>query len=135
MLRHVSDTWLSMLQNQTTPCLFHLKSCVDSLTDTSDAHTTSLSAMIGAVSEKLYGKDTCPSHHQCETLAGDAGPVTGSGGLTASMMGKLQDKGKLRKVSFMYTVVMCMLLIVAPPIVVNAWSKAFLLRQHVEYYC
>ena len=35
---------------------------------------------------------------------------------------------------YMYTVVMCMLVIVAPPIVVGAWSMAFLLRQHVEYY-
>ena len=34
----------------------------------------------------------------------------------------------------MYTTVMCMLEIVAPPIVVGAWSMAFLLRQHVEYY-
>ena len=35
---------------------------------------------------------------------------------------------------YMYTVVMCMLVIVAPPIVVGAWSVAFMLRQHVEYY-
>ena len=46
--------------------------------------------------QKLYG-DTCPSHHQCQTLAGDAGPVTGGGGLRVSKMGKLQDKGKLGK--------------------------------------
>ena len=45
--------------------------------------------------QKLYGEDTCPSHHQCQTLAGDAGPVTGGGGLRVSKMGKLQDKGKL----------------------------------------
>ena len=25
--------------------------------------------------QKLYGEDTYPSHHQCPTLAGDAGPV------------------------------------------------------------
>ena len=31
-------------------------------------------------------------------------------------------------------VVMCMLVIVAPPIVMGAWSMAFLLGQHVEYY-
>ena len=30
--------------------------------------------------------------------------------------------------------VMCILLIVAPPIVMGAWSMAFLLGQHVEYY-
>ena len=29
---------------------------------------------------------------------------------------------------------MCMLVIVAPPIVMGAWSMAFLLGQHVEYY-
>ena len=29
---------------------------------------------------------------------------------------------------------MCMLVIVAPPIVMGAWSMAFLLEQHVEYY-
>ena len=46
---------------------------------------------------KLYGEDACPSHHQFQTLAGDAGPVTGGGGLRASTMGKLQDKGKLGK--------------------------------------
>ena len=78
----------------------------------------------------------CPSHHQCQTLAGDAGPVTGGGGLRVSKMGKLQDMGKL--VSFMYrymyVVVMCMLVIVAPPIVMGVWSMAFLLGQHVEYY-
>ena len=42
--------------------------------------------------------------------------VEGSG-LRVSKMGKLQDKGN-----------------VAPPILVGAWSMAFLLRQHVEYY-
>ena len=44
--------------------------------------------------QKLYGEDACPSHHHCQTLAGDAGPVTGGGGLMVSKMGKLQDKGK-----------------------------------------
>ena len=34
----------------------------------------------------------------------------------------------------MYTVVMCLLVILAPPIVVGEWSMAFLLRQHIEYY-
>ena len=34
-------------------------------------------------------------------------------------------------VRVMYTVAMCMLVIVAPPIVVGALSMAFLLRQHV----
>ena len=42
--------------------------------------------------------------------------------------------GLVSWVSFIYTVVMCMVVIVAPPIVVGAWSMAFLLRQHVEYY-
>ena len=76
--------------------------------------------------QKLYGEDTSPNHHQCQTLAGDAGPVTGSGGLRDSKMGKLQDKGKL--------VVMCMVVIAALPIVVGAWPMAYLLRQHVDYY-
>ena len=44
-----------------------------------------------------YGEDACPSHHQCQTLAGDAGPFTGGGGLRVSKMGNLQDKGKLGK--------------------------------------
>ena len=47
--------------------------------------------------QKLYVEDACPSHYQCQTLAGDAGPVTGGGGLRVSRMGKLQDKGKLGK--------------------------------------
>ena len=34
----------------------------------------------------------------------------------------------------MYTVVMCMVVIVASSIVVGAWSVASLLRQHDEYY-
>ena len=42
--------------------------------------------------QKLYGEDTCPSHHQCQTLAGDTRPVTGGGGLRVSKMGKLQDR-------------------------------------------
>ena len=46
--------------------------------------------------QKLYDEDTCPS---CQTLAGDAGPVTGGGDLRVSKMGKLM--GKLQ--------VMCML--------------------------
>ena len=46
---------------------------------------------------KLYGEDTCPSHNQCQTLAGDAGPVTGGGELRASTMGKLQENCKLGK--------------------------------------
>ena len=43
---------------------------------------------------------------------------TGGGGLRVSKMGKLQDKGKLG----MFKVVMCMLVIVAPSIVVGVWS-------------
>ena len=39
--------------------------------------------------QKLYGEDTCPSHRQCQTVTGDAGPVTGGGGLGVSNMGKL----------------------------------------------
>ena len=35
---------------------------------------------------------------------------------------------------YRYIVVMCMLVIVAPPIVMGSWSMAFLLGQHVEYY-
>ena len=37
------------------------------------------------------------SHCQCQTLAGDAGPVTGGGELRVSNMAMLQDKGKLGK--------------------------------------
>ena len=44
--------------------------------------------------QKLYGKYACPSHHQCQTLAGDVGPITGGGGLRVSRMCKLQDKGE-----------------------------------------
>ena len=40
--------------------------------------------------QKLYGEDTCPSHHQCQTLVRDARPVTGGGGLRVSKMGNLQ---------------------------------------------
>ena len=47
--------------------------------------------------QKLYGEDACPSHHQCQTLARDAGPVMGGRGLRVNKMGKLQDKGKLGK--------------------------------------
>ena len=54
-------------------------------------------------------------------------PVTGGGGLRVSKMGMLRDK-----VSFMYTVVVCVLVIVAPPIVVGAWSIAFLLCRFPE---
>ena len=39
--------------------------------------------------QKFYGEDACPSHRQCQTLAGDAGPVTGGGGLRVGKMGKL----------------------------------------------
>ena len=83
--------------------------------------------------EKLYGEDTCPSRRQCQTLTGDAGPVTGSGGLRVSKMGKLQDKlGK-------FHVQVCSGNVHAsdcgsPSIVLGAWSMAFLLGQHVEYY-
>ena len=52
-------------------------------------------------------------------------------------MGKLQDKGELGKLGKFHVQVcsgMCMLVIVAPPIVMGAWSMAFLLGQHVEYY-
>ena len=79
--------------------------------------------------QKPYGKDTCPSDRQCQTLARDAGPVTGGGGLRVSKMGQLQHKGKLGK---FHVQVVCMLVIVAPPIVMGAWSMAFLLGQHVE---
>ena len=82
--------------------------------------------------QKLYGEDAC---HQCQTLAGDAGPVTGGGGLRVSKLGKLQDRGKLGKLGKFHVqvCVMCMLVIVAPPIVLGAWLMAFLLGQHVEY--
>ena len=51
---------------------------------------------MGGKEPELYDEDTCPS---CQTLAGDAGPVTGGGDLRVSKMGKLM--GKLQ--------VMCML--------------------------
>ena len=47
-------------------------------------------------------------------------------------MGKLQDKGKLGKLGKFHVQVMCMLMIVALPIVMGVWSMAFLLGQHVE---
>ena len=49
---------------------------------------------MGGKEAETFGKDACPSYHKCQTLAGDAGPVTGGGGLR---VGKLQDKGKLGK--------------------------------------
>ena len=52
---------------------------------------------MGGKEAETYGEDTCPSHHQCQTLTGDAGPVTGGGGFRVSKMGKLQGKGKLGK--------------------------------------
>ena len=36
--------------------------------------------------QKLYGEDSCPGHHQCQTLVGDTRPVTGGGGLRVSKM-------------------------------------------------
>ena len=51
--------------------------------------------------QKLFGEDTCPSHHQCQTLAGDEGPVRlgvgGSGFILVRWVAKLQVKGKLGK--------------------------------------
>ena len=92
---------------------------------------------------KKRAPEPCASARRCllrpliiiqhkENTAGDAGPVTGGGGLRVSKLGKLQDKGKLGKFH-VYSEWSCMLVIVAPPIVVGAWSIAFLLRQHVEY--
>ena len=76
--------------------------------------------------QKLYSEDACPSHHQCQTLTGDAGPVTGGGsGLVRWVIISFRIR-----VSFMYTVVICMLyiVIVAPPIIVVVASlMAFLL--------
>ena len=57
--------------------------------------------------------------------------------LLAEGLGTRLDKGKLGKLGkflYRYVVVMCMVVIVAPSIVVDAWSMAFLLGQHVEYY-
>ena len=55
--------------------------------------------MGGKEAEKLYGEDTCPSHHQCQTLAGDAEPVTGDGGLRVSKM--ISCRLRVSWVSFM----------------------------------
>ena len=44
---------------------------------------------MGGKEPELYDEDTCPS---CQTLAGDAGPVTGGGDLRVSKMGKLMGK-------------------------------------------
>ena len=53
--------------------------------------------------QKLYGEDTCPSHCQCQNLTGDAGPVTGGGGLRVSKMGNyISCRIRLSWVSFMY---------------------------------
>ena len=57
--------------------------------------------------QKLYGKDACPSHRQCQTYTGDAGPVTGGGELRVSKMGKLQDEGKLGKWGKFHVQVCC----------------------------
>ena len=51
-------------------------------------------------------------------------------GVRVSKMGKLQDKDKLGKFHvYIQWYIMCMLVIVAPPIVMGAWSVAFLLGQ------
>ena len=87
-----------------------------------------------AKKQKLNGEDACPSHHQCQTLAGHAGPVTGVEG--SGLLRLVSCRIRVSWVSFMYryVVVMCMLVIVAPLIVMGAWSMAFLLGQHVKYY-
>ena len=72
--------------------------------------------------QKLYGEDACPSHNQCQTLAGLSLGVGGSG-----LVRWVSCRVRVSWVSFM---VMCMLAIVAPPIVVGAWSMVFLLREH-----
>ena len=46
--------------------------------------------MVDVWKQKLYGEDTCPTYHKCQTLAGDAGPVTGGGGLRVSKMGRIR---------------------------------------------
>ena len=46
-------------------------------------------------------------NRQCQSLIGDAGPVTGGGGLRVSKMGKLQDKGKLGKLGISFHVQVC----------------------------
>ena len=53
--------------------------------------------------------DTYPSHHQCQTLVQDAGPITGGEGLRVDKMGKLQDRDRDKLGKLMYSVVMCML--------------------------
>ena len=48
--------------------------------------------------QKDYGEGTCPSH-QCQILAGDAGPVIVGGGPRVGKMGKLQVRDNLYYVS------------------------------------
>ena len=68
--------------------------------------------------QKLYGEDACPSHHRCQTwleMQGLSQGVEGSG-----LVRWVSCRIRVGWVCFMYTVVMCMLVIVAPPIVVGA---------------
>ena len=62
------------------------------------------------------------------TLAGDAGPVTGGGGLRVNKMGKLGKLGKYHICSGNVHASDC-----GSTHCNGAWSMAFLLGQHVEY--
>ena len=46
----------------------------------------------------------------------------------------VEGSGFVRWVSFMYTVVMCMVVLAVPLFVVGVWPMAYRLRQYVEYY-
>ena len=79
----------------------------------------------------MYGDDACPSHLQSQSSVGDLGGVTGIDGHKSD---KLDKRGK--SVHVVYTLVLihvcacvCVLVCVAPPMVVGAWSMAGAPRQ------
>ena len=75
------------------------------------------------------------ARRQGQTLTGDAGPVTGGGGLMVSKMGTLQDKGRLGKLG-KFHVQVCSSNVHASDCgsvhCNGCMSMAFLLGQHVE---
>ena len=82
----------------------------------------------------LYGDDACPSHLQSQSSVGDLGGVTGVDGHRS---GKLDKRGKsvhVNTCSIHFGTNSCVLVCVAPPMVVGAWSMAEALRQLFEYY-
>ena len=77
----------------------------------------------------MYGDDACPRHLQ--SLVGDLGGVTGVDGQRS---GKLDKQGRSDNVNSHVRVHVCVLVCVAPPMIVGAWSMVGAVRQLFEYY-